>query len=345
MITKELADKLTNCKVFSTVKQEEDEAAWLAARTHGLGGSDIGAICGVSPFTSARQIYLKKTGQYDDSIGNASEASKERMHFGHMLEPIVADEYARRELEGTNLKLVDIDATMQHKDYPWALANIDRLIVEEMFDADGNTILRPVGILECKTTSEYMNGEWESGEILQSYIYQLNWYLWILGLEKGAFACLVGGNKFYSYEVFRNDELLENEIIPKAKSFWFDNVLKLKEPEMQSTDKDFANELYSEVVKNSEIVFEDDESNDLAETVFNCKTKIKELTNIMEEAQNRLKDRLKENEIGYCKDYTVKWSPRSQTRVDTTKLKTEFPQVYEQCKTQSNFRVMTVKGA
>lgn len=339
MITKQLMEQLPNCKVFSTVKQEDDEAAWLAARTHGIGGSDVGAICGVSPFTSARQIYLRKTGQLEDSI-SGGDAAKERMHFGHMLEPIVADEYARRELEGTNLKLVDIDATMQHKDFPWALANIDRLIVE--VHEDGTET--PVGILECKTTGEYMNDEWESGEILQSYIYQLNWYLWILGLEKGAFACLVGGNKFYSYEVYRNDELLENEIIPKARSFWFDNVLALKEPEMQQTDTEFANGLYSGVVKNSEIVFEDDESNTLAETVFDCKAKIKELTSIMEEAQNRLKDRLKENEIGYCKDYTIKWSPRSQTRVDTTKLKTEFPQVYEQCKTKSEFRVMTVKG-
>ena len=339
-ITRQLADQLTNCTVFSTVKQEEDEAAWLAARTHGLGGSDIGAICGVSPFTSARQIYLRKTGQYDESMNNNSAASRERMHFGHMLEPIVADEYAKRELEGTNLKLVDIDATMQHKDFPWALANIDRLIVE--VQEDGTE--KPVGILECKTTSEYMNEEWESGGILQSYIYQLNWYLWILGLEKGAFACLVGGNKFYSYEVFRNDELLENEIIPKAKSFWFDNVLALKEPEMQATDKEFANGLYSEVVKNSEIVFEDDETNSLAETVFNCKAKIKELTGIMEEAQNRLKDRLKENEIGYCKDYTVKWSPRIQRRIDNDKLKAEYPEVYAACTKQVSFRAMTVKG-
>ncbi len=343
MLDKSIMSYLPNCRVFSTVKQEDDEAAWLAARSRGIGGSDVGAICGVSPFTSARQIYLHKTGQYDESL-QTSDAAKERMHFGHMLEPIVADEYARRELEGTNLKLVDIDATLQHKDYPWALANVDRLIVEVITQEDGSEVLKPVGILECKTTSEYMNDEWESGEILMSYIYQLNWYLWILGLEKGVFACLVGGNKFYSYEVFRNDELLNNTIIPAAKSFWFDNVLALKEPELQRTDTEFANDTYSSVVKNSEIVFDDDTTNELAETVFNCKAKIKELTNVMEEAQNRLKDRLKENEIGYCRDYTVKWSPRCQSRVDTDKLKTMYPEIYAACQKKIEFRVMTVKG-
>lgn len=343
MLTKTLLNKLTNCKVISTVRQEDDEAAWLAARSRGIGGSDVGAICGVSPFTSARQIYLKKTGQYDDALG-ISEASKERMHFGHMLEPIVADEYAKRELDGTNYRLVEIDATFCHKEHPWALANIDRLIVEVTKLEDGTEALTPVGILECKTTSEYNNEEWESGEILLSYIYQLNWYLWILGLDKGAFACLVGGNKFYSYEVYRNDQLLTDTIIPAAKSFWFDNVLALKEPEMQAADTEFVNATYGSVVKNSEIVFEDDEANSLAETVFTCKAKIKELTSIMEEAQNRLKDRLKENEIGYCKDYTIKWSPRSQTRVDTDTLKKQYPEVYEACKKQISFRAMTVKG-
>ena len=320
-----------NCTVFSTVKQEDDEEGWLKARTRGIGGSDVGAICGVSPFTSARQIYLNKTGQYPDSM-QQNDAAKERMHFGHMLEPIVADEYSQR----SGNKIIAVNATLVHKDHPWALANVDRLIVDD----DG----RPVGILECKTTSEYMNEEWESGEILMSYIYQLNWYLWILGLEKGAFACLVGGNKFYYYDVFRNDELLENTIIPAAEKFWFDNVLALKEPEMQATDTDFANSIYSTVVKNSEITLPDDETNELARTVFDCKAKIKELEKIMEEAQNRIKDRLQDNEIGYTKDYTIKWSPRSQTRVDTDRLKSEFPEVYAQVLKKIEFRAMYVKG-
>lgn len=322
---------LPNCTVFSTVKQEDDEEGWLRARTRGIGGSDVGAICGVSPFTSARQIYLNKTGQYPDSL-QPNDAAKDRMHFGHMLEPIVADEYSQR----SGNKVITVNATLVHKDYPWALANVDRLIVDD----DG----KPVGVLECKTTSEYMNEEWESGEILMSYVYQLNWYLWILGLERGAFACLVGGNKFYYYDVFRNDELLENTIIPAAKSFWFDNVLALKEPEMQATDTDFANSIYNTVVKNSEITLPDDETNELARTVFECKAKIKELEKIMSEAQNRIKDRLQDNEIGYTKDFTIKWSPRSQMRVDTDKLKSDFPKIYVQVQKKIEFRAMYVKG-
>lgn len=330
MITKDLLQYLPNVKVVSTTTQQEDEAEWLAVRSKGIGGSDVGAICGVSPFSSARQIYFNKTGQFQDAL-KPGNAATERMHFGHLLEPIVADEFAAR----TGKHIIEAGATFCHKDNPWMRANVDRLIVDE--------VGRPYGILECKTTSEYNNDEWEAGDILMSYVYQLNWYLYILDLSYGAFACLVGGNKFYYYEVFRNDELLQDTIIPTVTKFWFDNVLELKEPEMQAGDGELAKVLYEDVVKGSEVFLEDDTANELAATVVECKAKIKELTSTMEEAQNRLKDRLKEKEIGYCRDYIIKWSPRSQTRVDTDTLKRDFPEVYNACKKQVTFRAMTIK--
>lgn len=339
MLTQAILNALPNVRVISTVSQQENEAEWKAVRNKGIGGSDVGAICGVSPFSSARKIYFDKTGQFKDAL-NVSEAQADRMRFGHLLEPIVADEFCRRELTADRgregWKLANFDATVCHKDKHWMRANVDRLILDEND--------KIVGILECKTTSEYNNEEWENGDILLSYVYQLNWYMHILDIKWGAFACLVGGNKFYSYEVYRNDELLHDTIIPTVEDFWFNNVLKLKEPELQSVDTAFANDTYSEVEKNSEILLEDEESDNLAAVVVECKAKIKELEKTMEEAQNRLKDRLKDKEIGYCRNYTVKWSPRSQTRVDTTMLKTTFPEVYEQCKKQTNFRVMTIKG-
>lgn len=339
MLTKDILKQFPNVQVVSTVSQQEDEAEWLSVRTKGIGGSDVGAICGVSPFSSARQIYFNKTGQFEEAL-KPGAAAVERMHFGHLLEPIVADEFAKRELTADKGRegwtLCELGATVCLVGNVWMRANVDRLILNE----NGKV----VGILECKTTSEYNNEEWESGEILLSYIYQLNWYMYILDIEWGAFACLVGGNKFYAYEVFRNDELLRDVILPATENFWFNNVLALKEPELQAVDTVFANDKYSEVEKNSEIMLEDEESDNMAAVIVECKAKINELKKTMEEAQNRLKDRIKDKEIAYCRNHTIKWSPRSQTRVDTTLLKTNFPEVYEQVKTTTNFRVMYVKG-
>lgn len=335
----DMASYLTTCHVLSRVSQQEDEKGWLQVRTNGIGGSDIGPICGVSVFSSARQIYMRKTGQYQDDIKENSAVS-ERLHFGHVLEPIVANEYARRVLcadgDHPDLHLVDYNATFQHNEYSWALANVDRFIC----NAQGE----PVGILECKTTSEYMNDEWAEGEILTTYLYQLNWYLFVTGLKWGAFACLVGGNKFYTYEVVRNDELINDILLPRAKEFWEVNVLQLKEPDMQAVDTEFVNGLYNKVVKNSEISFTDDGFNELAATVYDCKQQIKELQRKLEEAQNQIKDRMQDNEIAYCADYTVKWSPRTQQRVDSGILKAKYPEVYLDCLKTVSFRTMSVKS-
>mgnify|MGYP001421937707 CR=1 FL=1 len=324
---------LTNCNILSTVTQEEDEKEWLANRTKGIGGSDVGAICGVNKYSSARLIYLKKTGQYQDGEDEPSDAALERMHFGHMLEPVVANEYARR----TGNKVVVSPATLTHKDYPWALANVDRLIV----DNEG----KPYGILECKTAGEFMDDAWSEGDVPISYLYQLNWYLWVTGLEYGVIACLVGGNKFYHYEVWRNDALLNDTIIPTVDKFWNHHVKNLIEPELSGADADseYVSNENSEVIKGSEIVLEDETMNELAATVKECKARIKELQATEKEAANRIKDALKEHEIGYTLDHIIKWSPRTQNRVDTTKLKEKYPEVYKDCLKQSSYRVFTVK--
>lgn len=321
---------LTNCTVLSTVSQEQDEAQWVKNRMLGVGGSDVGSICGVNKYSSARLVYLTKTGQYEVEF---SDEAKERMQWGHKLEPIVADTFAER----TGKTVVISPATLRHKDHPWALANVDRFIVDE----DG----KPYGVLECKTADNRLNQLWAEGEPPLSYIYQLNWYLWITGLEYGAFAALVGGNKFHMIEVWRNDDLLQNEIIPIVDKFWNHNVKGMIQPEMSSSDADaeLLKETYTDVVKNSEIQLLEDEHNDLAVVIYEGKQTIKEMEAKVNEATNKLKDLMQNNELGYTMDHTIKWSARKQTRVDTDKLKIDFPEVYEACKKTTSYRVFTIK--
>lgn len=323
-----------NCNVLSTVSQDEDEAQWLANRSRGIGGSEIGTICGVNKYSSPRLLYFKKTGQFEDSESfNFSEQAQERMHFGHKLEPLVADEFQRR----TGKRIVICPATLRHKDYPWALANIDRVIVDE--DE------KPIGLLEVKTADARLLKDWEDGEIPLSYIYQLNWYLWITDLHYGCFAALIGGNRFVSIEVYRNDELLA-DMIPAADKFWNYNVKQLVEPEISGSDadEDFIKEQFGSVVKNSEMVLADEEDNDLAEFIAEAKQEVKDLEKQITEATNKLKNKLQNTEIGYTADYIVKWSPRKQTRVDTDKFKSEYPDIYAKCTKTTAYRVFTIKG-
>lgn len=325
-----MLELLTNCKVLSTVTQEEDMGKWLENRTLGIGGSDIGAICGVNKYSSPKLVYLKKTGQYTETY---SDESLERMEWGHLLEPIVADKFMKK----TGKRVVVCPATLVHKDFPWAIANIDRLIVDEHG--------MPYGVLECKTANFRLNEEWEDGEIPMSYIYQLMWYLWITGLKYGAFTCLVGLNKYHYYEVFINEELLQNEIIPIATAFWNNNILKLVEPEVSGceADSEYVKEVFKDATANSEITLADDYYNDLVHIIKNGKAKIKEIELEVDAAANAIKTALGNIETGYTKDFIVKWSPRTRTGVDTDILKVNYPSVYAKCKKVTNYRQLTIK--
>ena len=79
MLSKDFLSYL-DCRVLSTVLREDDEDAWLRTRTNGIGGSDIGTICGVNHFSSPRLLYLEKVGMYENED---RKAQLERMYFGH----------------------------------------------------------------------------------------------------------------------------------------------------------------------------------------------------------------------------------------------------------------------
>lgn len=324
---------LDNCKVVSTVQQTDDEREWKAVRNKGIGGSDVGIICGVNNYTSIRQLYLQKTGQLEEDERSVFTDSVERMHFGHILEPVVADEYVRR----TETKVTISPATVCHKDYRWARANIDRFIVDE----NG----KPIGILECKTAGSNMLSAWETADIPRSYYYQVQWYLFVTGLKMAAIACLVGGNKFFYYDIPRDEDVIK-EIFAAADKFWNYNVLNLVTPEYNGTDADeeMVNEENAEVIKGSEIVLEDDVDNELAQALFNIKGQLKELEKAEKELKNRIKDKMKENEVALTADFIIKWSLVNQSRVDSKMLKEDYPDVYEACLKQSSYRKMTIKG-
>ena len=63
------------------------EQEWLAYRRRGIGGSDVAAIFGISPFRTARDLY-------DDKLNIASAADDAgnwvALEMGHLLEPLVA---------------------------------------------------------------------------------------------------------------------------------------------------------------------------------------------------------------------------------------------------------------
>lgn len=132
-------------------------AQWLAARMHGpsgkipytVGGSDVAAVFGVSPWTTPLELWMIKKGR----MKPPAKSNANQLEMGHLLEPIAAHWYAKktgnRVYEDTNL--------YQHADHPYALANFDRRFERA---SDGEP-----GILECKSCTYHKASEWDDGAI------------------------------------------------------------------------------------------------------------------------------------------------------------------------------------
>ena len=127
---------------------------FLEARQSGLGGSDIAAILGMSKWDTPYGIYRSKT----EPIPDEDTEEHEYQYWGHVLEDVVAKEYQKR----TGNKVQRVNVQMQHPDYPFMQANIDRAVVNP--DIAGNVRwkdgrLTTDRLLECKTANAFARAD------------------------------------------------------------------------------------------------------------------------------------------------------------------------------------------
>ena len=85
---------------------------WLEWRRHGIGGSDVAAIIGVSPFRTARDTYYDKLGI---AAVEEDEGNWVAMEMGHLLEDLVAKIFERK----TGFKIYQIKKMFRHPLYPF----------------------------------------------------------------------------------------------------------------------------------------------------------------------------------------------------------------------------------
>lgn len=191
--------------------------AFLERRRSGIGGSDIAAIIGISPWKTPRDIYLAKKGLAEN------EPATEAMYWGTVLEDVVAKEYALR----TGRKIERCSIQFQHKEYPFLVGNLDRLVwADNGHKPIVKGELRTDRILECKTASQYAAGEWgEAGtqDIPEHYKCQVQWYLGITGALVCDVAVLIGNRDFRIYEIPRNEKVI-SYLFQEGVNFWRDYI-------------------------------------------------------------------------------------------------------------------------
>ncbi|WP_432414822.1 YqaJ viral recombinase family protein [Chromohalobacter israelensis] len=182
-----------------------DRQAWLSIRQSGIGSSDAAAAVGLHPYKSQLELWMEKTGrQVSDSEPSRGEQLTSPLHWGQVLEPIVADHYARH----TGYRVQRVNAILQHTEHPWMLANLDREIV-------GNA---EVQILECKTAGVFGARLWKEG--VPEYVQlQVMHQLAVTGQQAADVAVLLGGHQLEIHRIAR-DEAMIDQLIALERRFW-----------------------------------------------------------------------------------------------------------------------------
>ena len=285
---------------------------WLAARRKGIGGSDASAIMGLNPYSSPLAVYL-------DKIGKAEEAeTTEAMRQGTDLEQYVAERFT----EETGMKVKKVNKILQHIDYPWMLANIDRNIV---------------GVnagLECKTTSPYSKVKFDEGEINPHYYWQSMHYMAVTGAEKWYVAVLVLGKAFHVFEVKR-DEAQIAALIDAEDEFWNGHV-RTKTPPLPTgsdVDDEAISALYPQGMDGieGEDVLEMDDREDLLNLRDFKARQRDELDAEIKEIDQELKLAMGDFQKAQSAGWKISWTNTSTSRVDTKLLKQKYPQIAEEC--------------
>ncbi len=343
-----------------------DRENWLRERKKGIGGSDVAAVLGLSPWRTPLDVFNDKTAETVDEKPQSDAA-----HFGTILEDVVADEFARR----TGFKVVRFNKTLTQNPgchgggVGWARANLDRVIVNPAiaktvrFATEASHALQTKcftrglwlttdSILECKTASAYASDQWgpsqeaeiKAGEIVTEHkipIYyetQVQWYLGLTGAKVCYVAVLIGGNDFRIYAVKPDRELFE-AICEKCWAFWSGHVLTGEPP--AATNVEDVRKLFAK--DSGEMV---EATNEVATTIGELRTvkaRIKELKDEQEALEQSLIVALGERTgflIGGEKAVTYK--TQTVNRFDTTAFKKADPATYAEYVKTNTTRVLRV---
>ena len=181
---------------------------WHAARANGIGGSEIGAIVGLSPFDSKFSCYYRKKMRLKDIEITAP------IEWGTRLEAAVFEKYAESLEPG---EVITTGDTFHHVDYPFMIANPDGIVWRKI-----GAEWKPVRILEIKTSSRGDGyGPDGSDQVPPSYLCQITWYSKVLSVPKVQLAALISG---VDYRVF-NPTVTEDDaqfLIEAGQQFMHD---------------------------------------------------------------------------------------------------------------------------
>ena len=243
------------------------ESEFHSFRKSGIGGSDVAAICGISPFRRPLDVWM-------DKMGLSAPKDSPAIHWGKRLERIVADEFGL-----INECEICPGVRLQNG---ICIGDTDAMIPSRR------------SVLEVKTASAYSASEWgpsETDEIPDYYITQVQWYLGLLPPDEyvaADVAVLIGGRDFRQYRIERNAELFD-VLRQRAEEFWKKFVVTKTPPPSDGSIEDIRARLKFHPADDGQMLTASPEIDALADELADAKAYLKKA----EEKAAALEDRLK----------------------------------------------------
>lgn len=289
-----------NLTKISTKGMSRD--VWLEHRQKSIGGSDASAILGMNSYCSPYTVWADKLGKLPDKEDN------EAMRLGRDLEDYVAQRFT----EETGKRVRRENNILINPDYPFAHANVDRMIIGE--DAG----------FEAKTTSALNLKRFKNGEYPENYYVQCVHYLAITGCKRWYLGVLILGIGFKWFVIERDEDEI-NALMKSEADFW--EYVETQTPPLTDGTKsttDTITALYPES-NGTEVNLMAYES-DLKQYMTFCSL-IKDVEKQRDEVGNRIKAFMGEASKGIGNKYKVSWSSYDRSTFDHKRFAQEHPNV------------------
>lgn len=292
---------------------------WLKFRANYIGGSDAAAVIGLNPYVSAFSLWAEKTGQSPAFDGNLATRT------GTYLEPFVAKLFE----EQTGKKVRNENASLVNSDYPWAVADVDRMVVGE--DAG----------LEIKTVSSLSTRMFKNGSYPPRFYCQACHYMAVTGKPLWYVAVLVGNNDFKIFEIPRDEDEIA-ALMAAEKDFWENHVVPkiAPPPDGQEPTDESLRILYPESNGESMSLFGRDA---LLDRYFDLADQIKELQRQQDEIKQTIQFDMGDTETALADNYKVIWKTQTRSTFDAKKFTADHPDIktddYWKTSTSRVFRI------
>ena len=284
--------------------KDMSRADWLERRKHSIGGSDAGAILGLSKYSSPMSVWGEKTGRIPP------EEDNEAMRLGRDLEQYVADRFC----EKTGKRVRRCNKMLYNPEYPYSHADIDREVIGENAG------------LECKTmTAPFAENELENGNYPPSYYVQCLHYMAITGADRWYLAILLLGHGLYVFTIEREAEKDNISGIMQAETDFWENYILTDEPPPPD-----GMEPTTEALK---AMYPDGEAYDTEledgplERYETLRKQSEEIKRQMEEIKQSIMLVMQDSESGISDSYRVTWKKRKRSTCNFRELAKAHPEI------------------